>query len=134
MGPSKYSEGRRARRAPVFLIASIEWGAEHIDVRIRNISHGGVLVEGDCVPASGSAVTFRRGGLAASGIVAWAGGRFAGIEFNHQLDPAQLLRNVGPPGETAESPAELYRRPALRQRRLTQSEQMWYNRLMGTEP
>lgn len=116
----------------MFLVASIEWEDARIDVRIRNISAGGVLVEGDCVPASGIVVTFRRGGLAASGIVAWTGGRFAGIEFDHHLDPAQLLRHVGPTRGAAELPAELYRRPALRQRRLTRSEQMWFDRLMGT--
>lgn len=76
--------GQRPHRSPVLLTASLEAGQTVIDVKLRNISEGGVLVESDFLPLVCSAVVFHRQSTTVGGVVAWVNGRLVGIQFERR--------------------------------------------------
>lgn len=121
----------RPRRSPVFLTASLETGGSAVDVRLRNISKDGALVDSDFLPQVGSAVVFRRQEIVAQGVIAWVNGRLAGIQFDQPLEPAELLRHIPRPPPVAEIPSQSFRRPGLRSHCLSPTERAWVERWMG---
>lgn len=88
----------RAPRTRVLLFASVQDTDGCYTVRLRNISSGGVLVEGSRAPDKGAPVIFRRNGLVTQATVAWSDGRFAGLRFLETLDPERMLRISAPVG------------------------------------
>lgn len=118
------SSRQRLPRAPVFLMVTIDGACRRIDAKLRNISAGGALVEGESLPPAGSRIVFRRKAIAAPGIVAWADGPFAGIRFDQPLEPQQVLRKISrPPSPMPRS--ESCRRPGFRESALTRGELEW---------
>jgi hypothetical protein len=104
-------KNRQARRSHVLMAASIEADGVTTTVKLRNMSPEGALVEGDPLPAAGSAVTFRKKELNLPGRVAWADAGRAGIAFDVKLDPATVLRHV----PAFRSPPKLdFRRPGIK--------------------
>jgi PilZ domain len=97
MDESSKSQNRRSRRSNVLMAASIETAGSSTDVRMRNLSAEGVLVEGDFLPIEGTQVLFRRNDLLARGSVAWVQGNRAGIAFDTKLDPETVLRHIPTP-------------------------------------
>lgn len=112
---------RRSRRSNVLLAASIQACGRTVDVKLRNLSAEGALIEGDSLPAEGSAVEFRRNDIRIAGRIAWLIGRHAGIAFGEPLEPQQVLRNIPPPKA---KPKLDFRRPGLAARPLTQEERL----------
>lgn len=117
----------RAPRAPVCLMASIEVEGIETQVKLRNISTGGALVEGQKLPGEGHRVVFRRSGTETPGIIAWSDGRFAGIRFNGEIVPENVMRKIRRPVQPPVS-SDGYRRPGFRTRPLTQSDIEWARR------
>jgi hypothetical protein len=124
MDESSVKHNRRSRRSPVLLSASIEFdGAVH-DVKLRNLSPEGALVEGaDAIPEQ-SDIVFHRNDLCVAARVAWIQGKYAGIAFNHRLEPGEVLRHVS--RRVAKPvPPQLFARPALTRHALSPSERRW---------
>jgi hypothetical protein len=117
----------RANRSPVFLVGELRWPGHDLVVRIRNISAGGVLVQGDGLPPTGTSLDFRRADLTVRAEVVWSEAKFAGLRFDNAMIQAGLLRSV-PPHPPAPDPGD-YRRPGFRPRRLSEAEQAWIRTL-----
>ena len=120
MDQSSLTQNRRSRRSNVLLTAIVESGGATLEVRLRNLSAYGALVEGDALPPVGVEVTFCRKELSVGGRVAWVNGRQAGIAFAAELEPEQVLRHV-PPMRQRIQPK--FRRPGLVRHELSAEEQ-----------
>ncbi len=120
MEHSSLNQNRRSRRSNVLLTAIVESGGATLDVRLRNLSAYGALVEGNTLPPVGVEVTFCRKELSVGGRVAWVNGRQAGIAFSTELEPEQVLRHV-PPMRQRVQPK--FRRPGLVRHELSAEEQ-----------
>jgi hypothetical protein len=120
MDTSTVSQNRRSRRSSVMLAATLESSAGAISVKLRNLSAEGALVEGDNLPTEGSEVMFRRKELVERGHVVWVNGKLAGVAFEDQLRPEQVLRHVPTPRPKIRPE---FRRPGLACRDLTSEEQ-----------
>ena len=101
------------------MAASIEADGVTVAVKLRNLSPEGALVEGDKLPAVGSAVIFRKKELNLAARVAWASGGRSGIAFDTLLDPESVMRHVP---RTKPQPKLDFRRPAIRSSDLSAGE------------
>lgn len=121
--PSK----RRTRRAPVMLTANLAVAGANYEVRLRNLSEDGVLVEGDELPPEGAVAKFERNELSVKSTVVWVEGRFAGVKFGRPLKSESILRHVPRP-----RPPEpmVFKRPSLACRQLTAPERKMVERWM----
>jgi len=124
---------RRARRAPVLLAATIEFGRCSRPVKVRNISDSGALVEGEHLPPEGSTGTFSRNELSVGFTVVWVQGRYAGIAFVRGLDREEVLRHVPQAKQTDRYPPA-FKRPGLACRPLTPYERRNLERWMTSAP
>jgi hypothetical protein len=127
MDESSQVQNRRQRRSNVLLTAVIEMAADRtLDVKLRNLSAEGALIESDGLPHEGAEIRFRKGDLSVAGKIVWVSDKRAGIRFHAPLTPEALLRHVPTP-----KPRILpsFRRPGLGSRPLTSSErsleQVW---------
>lgn len=127
MAKGSTSRKNRADRSPVFLVGELRWPGHELVVRIRNISVGGVLVQGDGLPPTGTRLDFRRAALTVRAEVVWSEAGFAGLRFDHAMVQSGLLRSV-PLQPPAPDPGD-YRRPGFRPRRLSQAERAWIHTL-----
>ena len=89
--------GRRSRRKPVLLSASVDVDGIPVAVKLRNLSEEGALIEGERLPAEGSATYFQRDELRLSGTVVWVQGPFAGLAFTRKLESDEVLRYIPKP-------------------------------------
>ncbi len=92
------SDGRSGRRKSLFAAAVLYSGGGTFPVRLRNISSDGGLVQGDALPAQGSAVTLSRGVLSVAGRIRWTSQRKAGLKFDRPVEVAQWLLSCAEPG------------------------------------
>ena len=113
------SQNRRSRRSTVLLAATLGTRSGDIAVKLRNLSAEGALVEGDKLPVEGSKVMFQRGDLAEKAHIVWVDGKQAGVAFDQQLQPEQVLRNVPSPRPRFRPE---FKRPGLTSRDLTPEE------------
>ena len=97
MDESSPVQNRRQRRSNVLLTALVETSGRHLDVKLRNLSAEGALIEADVLPGEGAIISFHRGDLTMGGTVVWVSGRRAGIKFDRPLTPEALLRHVPVP-------------------------------------
>ncbi|GLR47826.1 hypothetical protein GCM10007925_15390 [Sphingomonas astaxanthinifaciens DSM 22298] len=121
MDESSQAQNRRERRSNVLLTAVIELSGRTLDVKLRNLSADGALVESDCLPVEGAEIRFKRGDLIVAGKVIWVRGTRAGINFHTPLTPEALLRHVPTPRPRV---APDFRRPGLASRPLSPSEKI----------
>lgn len=119
MDESSQVQNRRERRSNVLLTAVIELSGRTLDVKLRNLSADGALIEADTLPVEGAEIRFKRGDLIVGGKVIWVRGTRAGINFNAPLTPEALLRHVPTPRPRV---APGYRRPGLGAQPLTETE------------
>ena len=93
------SEGARTRkRDSLFLAARLTFAAGTVthDVRVRNLSEGGLMAEFEHPVAPGTAVKLEMRGLGElSGRVAWCTRGRLGIAFDFPIDPARARKPVG---------------------------------------
>ena len=128
MDESQQVQNRRQSRSNVLLTAVVERSGQAYDVKLRNLSAEGALVEGDLIPAEGSQIRFRRSDLSVLGTIVWVSGKRAGIHFDQPLSPEALLRHVPTPKPRV-LPA--FRRPGLTSRTLSSNERA-FEGLWGT--
>lgn len=119
MDESSPVQNRRQRRSNVLLTASIDVAGRTVDVKLRNLSADGALVEGDGLPLVGSDVRFRKGDLEVTGKVVWISSKRAGLQFDTALTPEALLRHVPTPRPRV---LPSFRRPGFNTRPMTSSE------------
>lgn len=92
---------RAARRTNLLLTASIEFGGQARQVRIRNVSETGAMIEGPHVPGKGAVLTLKRADLQIGASVAWSSPGKAGINFDEPL-PVEIWSGAKPKqGEAA---------------------------------
>lgn len=72
----------RAPRKNIFLAASIVAGALKADVRIRNMSEGGAMIEGSALPSTGCPLVLKRAEIEIGGVVVWSHAGRCGIRFD----------------------------------------------------
>lgn len=122
---------RRSRRAPVLLAGTIEVLRRRKQVKIRNFSEEGALIEGDALPKEGTTTRFERNDLKLSATVVWVQGRYAGLKFERPLGPEEVLRYVPAPRAKTELN---YKRPGLACRPLSSYERKMIESWMVTAP
>ena len=94
-------ETRDVERDSLFLVTDLvrEDGEDPVSVRVRNLSAGGMMVEGDFQIKRGTRVAaeLRNVGPVA-GTVVWVIGRRLGVAFDEQIDPklARMQVQGGP--------------------------------------
>jgi hypothetical protein len=131
MDESSLTQNRRGRRSPVLLAASVEVAGTSQDVKLRNLSQEGALIEGDRLPLEGATTFFERNDLRVKSRVIWVHGRFAGLAFARPLQQEQVLRNVPAPRPRIQAD---FRRPGLACRPLTDDERRMVERWMTAAP
>jgi hypothetical protein len=119
MDESSQVQNRRQRRSNVLLTALLELSGRALEVKLRNLSADGALVEGETLPVEGAEIRFRRHELAVRGKVVWVRGKRAGISFHEPLTPEALLRHVPTPRPRV---IPDFRRPGLNARPLSAGE------------
>jgi hypothetical protein len=90
------AERRRLRRVNVFLSATIECAGKTADIRLRDLSEKGALIEGEFLPEPGTKLLFRRGELAVVGKVIRASHRRCAVVFDTELLPEEVLNQTKP--------------------------------------
>jgi hypothetical protein len=110
------TQNRKTSRSQVLLSATLEHGGSKQSVKLRNLSSEGALVESPNLPIEGTTVVFCRNDLCTRGRVVWVNGGYAGIAFDAQLDPAEVLRNIPAPRPKIQP---RYWRPGLTQSSMT---------------
>lgn len=131
MDESTQTQNRRQRRSNVLLTAIIELSGRTLDVKLRNLSAEGALIEADGLPVEGSEIVFRRGDLAVSGKIVWVSNRRAGVQFHTALTPVALLRYVPTPRPRI---LPSFRRPGLGAQPLTSGEKLFEKRWTAQIP
>lgn len=124
-------KNRRSRRSSVLLAATLEVAGGPIQVKLRNLSEEGALVEGCQLPPEGSTARFQRNELNLRSRVIWVQGCYAGVAFDQPLKPEQVLRNV--PAPKPRAPLD-FKRPGLACRPLTDYERRMLERWMVSSP
>lgn len=114
---------RKGARSSLFLTASIAIPgmAAPVTVRVRNLSEGGMMIDGHVKLVRDTAVIVELRGIGEiEGRVAWTEAGRAGVAFAVEIDP-KLARAPAPAGMAAEvnllkAPKIYDRRPGLRPR------------------
>jgi PilZ domain len=117
---------RRSKRSLVLLTAKVKAVGREIDVRLRNLSQTGALLETSVerIPAVNTPVVFERGTTIAAARIAWINGSRFGLEFNDPIEESEVLVHVGPPRRHNEPKASVtFRRTALTNPKLNATEQ-----------
>ena len=95
--------GRARKRDSLFLTAQLTLpGRDTVhNVRVRNLSEGGLMAEYDRVVEPGTPVTLEMRGLGElAGRVAWCTRGRLGIAFDQQIDPGRARKPIGTGGRT----------------------------------
>ncbi len=107
-------------RNSIFLGATLCFEGEDLrnDVRVRNISAGGMMVDFTVVTAKGTVVQVDVRNIGRiSGYVAWSTESRMGIRFDREIDPAiARVKQVAAPVPGALKPITHDRRPGLAMR------------------
>ena len=119
MDESSITQNRRQRRSNVLLTAVLEYNGRSVDVRLRNLSAQGALIESENLPAEGHAICFRKGDLCVAGKIVWVSNKRAGIHFDDALSPEALLRHVPTPRPRM---IPTFKRPGLGAQPMTSAE------------
>jgi PilZ domain len=125
------SQNRRSRRSPVFLTATLEVAGVAQQVKLRNLSEEGALVQGERLPLEGTTTFFERNELRIKSRVVWVHGNFAGVAFARPLKSEDVLRHV--PQPRAKLNAD-FRRPGLACRPLSDQERQMVEKWMVASP
>jgi hypothetical protein len=122
MDESSPVQNRRQRRSNVLLTAVVEMNGRALDVKLRNLSAQGALIEGEGLPVEETEINFRKGDLMVSGKVVWVSNKRAGIHFHTPLSPEALLRHVPTPRPRI---LPSFRRPGLSSQPLSSAERVF---------
>lgn len=99
MGEPAGGESARSRkRDSLFMVAQMRLASmtAAVEVRVRNLSEGGLMVEYDRAVEPGAAVTLEMRGLGeVTGTVAWCTRGRLGIALDAPIDPKRARKPVG---------------------------------------
>ncbi|KRA79369.1 PilZ domain-containing protein [Altererythrobacter sp. Root672] len=85
-------EGNRAHpRTSMFVLATMAATSASGPIKIRNMSAGGALIEGESLPNIGEPLKLVRSGLSVSGKVVWRQPRKAGLRFDSEVQVSDWL-------------------------------------------
>ena len=113
---------RQSKRSLVLLTAKVKTADRVIDVRLRNLSQNGALLEAETPPDVGTELIFERGETVVKARVAWTSeGRF-GIAFLDPIEESEVLVHVGRPKAVVAEPKQLYRRSGFRGQTMSREE------------
>jgi len=118
-------DDRRAARTNVLLAASLETErSPPKSVRIANLSASGALIFGKALPLLDARIVLVCGIRKIPGHVAWAGDHHAGIAFDTEIDPSEILpkRVQSPPMIIRDERETDFRRPGFRGDQLSAEE------------
>lgn len=119
MNASTNDQNRRSRRSNVLMSARLVAEKGELEVKLRNLSEHGALVEAKRLPDVGSAVRFVKGELDLDAMIAWVEGEKAGVAFDELLATESVLRHVPAP----RAPRSMdFRRPGLKNKELSDGE------------
>jgi hypothetical protein len=106
---------RRSKRSLVLLAAKVRTKNGDVEVRLRNLSQKGALLEADLPPKVGTDLVFERGETVVKARVAWVSDHRFGIEFDEPIEESEVLVHVGraKPIPTRE-PSPTFRRTGFR--------------------
>lgn len=107
---------RQVNRDSLFLLARlrVDGQAEEHRVKVRNLSAGGMMAEGDVTVARGSRVSVELRNVGwVEGSVAWKQDNRFGIAFLEEIDP--LLARAPAQGETPAYERPRFTRPVVQQ-------------------
>lgn len=96
--PDTGEGARKVDRDSLFMTGHLhlEGGGAPIDVRIRNLSAGGLMAEPNAAVTNGQRVSIELRNLGlVPGRIAWANDRQFGIAFDQPIDPKIVRRPVG---------------------------------------
>jgi hypothetical protein len=115
MDESRNSQNRRNKRSLVLIAARLKIKGVAVDVRLRNLSCNGALLESDAPPPVGSEVVFERGDTVAPARIAWVSGSRFGVQFDAPIEESEVLIHIGN-RQRAEAKAEAkpFRRAGFR--------------------
>ena len=122
---------RRSRRSNVLLAASIEAAGAVTDVKLRNLSAYGALIVGESLPHEGTPVLFRRKELSVAGRIAWVRDGYAGVAFDEELQPQDVLRHIPTPSRKS---IPEHRRPGLASQPLSAGEEEYIRQWFWSPP
>lgn len=86
---------RTTKRSRVLLVAHLEIEGQRQEVRIRDLSASGALVESADPPALGGQVRLHCGETSLEGRIAWTDGSWCGVEFSAPLTAGALVDSIG---------------------------------------
>jgi hypothetical protein len=129
MDLSSNSQNRKSRRSNVLLAGTLEVAGRVMDIKLRNLSSEGALVQGDRLPVEGSQLIFRRNDLTVQARVCWVAGNHAGLSFAQPLNAEEVLRHVPKPRPRMQPE---FRRPGLACRSLSTEERRMFEMWLGT--
>jgi PilZ domain len=119
MSTEPIAKKRQAARDSLFLSAevTVAGARKPVTVRVRNLSAGGMMVDGNAIFHEGAIVSADLRGIGAvSGRIAWVMEERAGVAFDEEIDPKEARAPV-----TAAKPPVLFtpqpdrsRRPGLK--------------------
>jgi hypothetical protein len=99
------AEKRRIKRSRVLLRARITADGRTLDVRLRNLSQLGALLQCVDPPVVDTVVIFERGDTNARARVVWSTNGSFGIEFDTPIDEHEVLMHVTVPPPLPLEPA-----------------------------
>jgi hypothetical protein len=106
---------RKDRRSLVLLAAKLRTPQGIRDVRLRNLSVSGALLEAENPPAQETEVVFERGETVVAARVAWRSGNRFGIQFHAPIEEREVLVHVSRPKPSPPPPSpSAFKRPGLR--------------------
>lgn len=109
-------DARDRRRDSLFMTAKMRLAgvADPLEVRVRNLSAGGLMIELDRAVEPGAAVSLEMRGLGeVTGSVAWATRGRVGIALDAPIDPKRARKPIGAGPSTPDyaKPATVVRTP-----------------------
>lgn len=114
LGISRFTD--KSDRKRVLLSAKLRLGDSVLDVRLRDLSRRGALIETSAPAPVGTNVVFERGATVVPARVAWIRGERMGLSFHEPIEESEVLVHVGRrpgAGQQLPSPPVYYRRPGL---------------------
>ena len=114
---TRFEQMRAEPRDSMFLLATLRRpGGPDVQVKVRNLSGGGMMVEGPVSFSRGEAVeSVLRGIGAVGGKIAWTAGGRVGVAFDRAIDPTLARKSVtgGPQPQLVKASRTMWR-PGLR--------------------
>jgi PilZ domain len=121
MTTESIAKKRQAARDSLFLSSEVTVvGARNpVTVRVRNLSPGGMMVDGNAIFHEGAAISADLRGIGAvAGRIAWIAEGRAGVAFDEEIDPKEARHPVGQTKTRtyARPPVDYTSRPGLKVR------------------